>query len=49
MGWAGHVTCIRDKRSAYRTLMGKPEGSKLLERRRRRYGNNIKIDLGAMG
>jgi hypothetical protein len=47
--WVGHVTCIRNKRSAYRILVGNPEGNKLLERPRLRCGNNIKIDLRAMG
>jgi hypothetical protein len=28
--WAGHVARIRAKRDAYRVLLGKPEGKKLL-------------------
>jgi hypothetical protein len=31
--------------SAYRVLVGKPEGRRPLERPRRRWENNIKIDL----
>jgi hypothetical protein len=31
--------------NAYRILVGKPEGNKLLRRLRRRRGSNIKMDL----
>jgi hypothetical protein len=34
-----------EKRSAYRTLVGKPEGKRPLGRRRRRFEDNIKMDL----
>jgi hypothetical protein len=34
--WAGHVVRIREKRNAYRILVGKPEGKKPLRRPRRR-------------
>ena len=30
MGWAGHVACMGKKRVAYRVLMGKREGRRLL-------------------
>jgi hypothetical protein len=33
------------RRSAYRVLVGKPEGRRLLGRPRRRWQDNIKIDL----
>jgi hypothetical protein len=33
------------KRSAYRILVGKPEGKRPLGRPRRRWVNNIEIDL----
>jgi hypothetical protein len=33
------------KRNAYRKLVGKPEGKRPLGRRRRRWVNNIKMDL----
>jgi hypothetical protein len=33
------------KRSAYRVLVGKPEGKRQLERPRDRLGDNIKMDL----
>jgi hypothetical protein len=34
--WAGHVARMGKKRNAYRVLMGKSEGKRPLERRRRR-------------
>jgi hypothetical protein len=36
-------------RNAYRILVEKPEGKRLLGRPRRRWVNNIKMDLGEMG
>jgi hypothetical protein len=38
-------TYEREKRHAYRILVGKPEGKKPLGRPRRRWENNIKLDL----
>jgi hypothetical protein len=35
-----------EKRNAYRILVGKPEGKRPLGRPRRRWEDNIKIDLG---
>jgi hypothetical protein len=34
-----------EKRNAYRILVGKPEGKRLLRRQRRRWVDNIKIYL----
>jgi hypothetical protein len=34
-----------EKRNAYRILVGKPEGKRLLGRPRRRWVRNIKMDL----
>jgi hypothetical protein len=34
-----------EKRTAYRILVGKPEGKRPLGRPRRRWVNNIKMDL----
>jgi hypothetical protein len=34
-----------EKRNAYRTLVGKPEGNRPLGRPRRRWVDNIKVDL----
>jgi hypothetical protein len=45
MIWTGHVARIREKRNAYRILVGKPEGRRQLGRSRRRWVNNIKMDL----
>jgi hypothetical protein len=38
-----------EKRNAYRLLVGKPEGKIPLERKRRRWVNNIKMDLREIG
>jgi hypothetical protein len=38
-----------ERRNAYRILVGKPEGNRPLGRPRRRYVNNIKMDLGEIG
>jgi hypothetical protein len=43
--WAGHVARMGDGRSVYRVLVGKPEGNRPLGRRRRRWEDNIKMDL----
>jgi hypothetical protein len=37
------------KRNAYRMLVGKPEGKTLLGRPRRRWTDNIKMDLREIG
>jgi hypothetical protein len=44
MRWAGHVG-YGEKRNVYRRLVGKPEGKRPLGRPRRRWVNNIKMDL----
>jgi hypothetical protein len=46
---AGHVERMRTKRNAYRILVGKPEGKRQLGRSRRRWVNNIKMDLREIG
>jgi hypothetical protein len=38
-----------DRRSTYRVLMGRPEGRSLLRRPRRRWEDNIKMDLQEVG
>jgi hypothetical protein len=45
MRWAGHVARMGEKRNAYRTLVGKPEGKRPLGRPRCSWENNIKVDL----
>ena len=49
MRWAGHVARIDEERGAYRVLVGKPEGKIPLGRPRRRWVNNIRIDLQEVG
>jgi hypothetical protein len=49
MRLAGHVARLGAKRNAYRILMGKPEGRRPLGRPRRRWVDNIKIDLREIG
>jgi hypothetical protein len=48
MRWEGHVR-RREKRNAYRLLVGKPEGKRPLGRPRRRWVDNIRMDLGEVG
>jgi hypothetical protein len=38
-----------EKRNAYRLLVGKPEGKRPLGRLRRRWVDNIRMDLGEVG
>jgi hypothetical protein len=40
---------MRETRNAYRILGGKPEGKRPLGRRRRRWVDNIKMDLREIG
>jgi hypothetical protein len=49
MRWAGHVARMGEKRNVYRLVVGKPEGKRLLERPRRRWIHNIKMDLLEIG
>ncbi|KAJ4435492.1 hypothetical protein ANN_18108 [Periplaneta americana] len=47
--WAGHVARMGESRNAYRVLVGKPEGKRPLGRPRRRWEDNIKMDLREVG
>ena len=49
MRWAGHVACVEELRGACRVLVGKPEGKRPLGRLRRRWEDNIKMDLREVG
>jgi hypothetical protein len=49
MRWAGHVARMGEMRNAYRILVGKPEGKTPPGRPRRRWVDNIKIDLREIG
>jgi hypothetical protein len=48
MRWAGHVARIGENRNASRLLAEKPEGKRPLLRPRRRWVDNIRMDLGEM-
>jgi len=45
MIWAGHVARIGGRRGVYRVLVGKSQGKRPLGRTRRRWVDNIKMDL----
>jgi hypothetical protein len=45
MRWAGHVARMGEVRGAYNTLGGRPEGRRPLGRPRRRWEDNVKMDL----
>ena len=49
MRWAGHVTCMGEEREVYRVLVGKTEGRRPLGRPRRRWVDNIRMDLQEVG
>jgi len=49
MRWAGHVARMGKGRGMYRVLMGKPEEKRILGRPRRRWEDNIKMDLQEVG
>jgi hypothetical protein len=49
MRWAEHVARMGKKRNAYRLLVGKPEGRRPLGRPRRRWLDNIRMDLVEVG
>ena len=49
MRWAGHVARMGEERGAYKFLVGKPEGKRPLGRPRRRWVDNIRIDLQEVG
>jgi hypothetical protein len=49
MRWAGHVARMGKKSNAYRIMVGKPEGKRPIGRSRRRWVDNIKMDLREIG
>ena len=49
MKWAGHAARMGEGRGVHRVLMGKPEGKRPLGRPRRRWEDNIKMDLQEAG
>jgi len=42
---AGHVALMGERRGVYRVLVGKPESKRPLARPRRRWEDNIKMNL----
>jgi hypothetical protein len=49
MRWAWHVALMGEERGMYRVLVGKPEGKILLGRPRRRWVDNVGMDLQEVG
>jgi hypothetical protein len=49
MRWTGHVARMGNGRVVYRFLVGRPEGKSPLGRPRRRWEDNIKMDLREIG
>jgi hypothetical protein len=49
MRWVGHAARMGENRNAYRILVGKPEGKRPLGRPRRRWVDDIKMDLREIG
>jgi len=49
MRWAGHVACMGEEWGVYRSLVGKPQGKRPLGRPRRRWVDNIRMDLQEVG
>ena len=47
--WAGHVARMEEGRSAFIILTGKPTGKRPLGRPRRRWEDNIRMDLEEIG
>jgi len=49
MKWAGYVARMGEERGVYRVLAGKPEGRRRPGRPRRRWVDNIRMDLHEVG
>ena len=49
MRWAGHVARMGEDRGVQRVLVGNPEGKRPLGRPRRRWEDNINMDLKEVG
>jgi hypothetical protein len=47
--WAGNVARMEEGRSAFKILTGTPKGNRPLRRPRRRWENNIRMDLKEIG
>jgi len=49
MRWVGHMARMGEGRGVHRFLVGKPEGKRPLGRSRRRWEDNIKMELREVG
>jgi len=49
MRWVGHVARTGEERGVYRVLLGKPEVRRPLGRPRRRWEDNIRMDIQEVG
>jgi hypothetical protein len=49
MRWVGHVARMREGRGVYSVLVGRPEGKRPLGRPKRRWEDNVKMDLREIG
>jgi len=49
MRWAGHVARVGERRGVYRVLVGKPEGKRPYGRHKRRWEDDIKMDIQEVG
>jgi hypothetical protein len=49
MRWAGHVARMGEGSGVHKVWVGKPEGTRPLGRPRRRWEDNIKLDLQEVG
>ena len=47
--WAGHVARMGERSGVYRVIVGKSEGKRPLGRPRRRWEDNIRMDLQEVG
>ena len=49
MRWVRYVACLEERTDVYRVLVGKPEGKRPFGKPRRRWEDNIKMDLQEVG
>jgi hypothetical protein len=49
MRWAGHVARMGEEKGLHRVLVGKPEGKRPLGRPRRRWEDNINMNVREVG
>ena len=49
MRWAGHVARMEEGRGVQKVLVGKPEGKRTFGKLRRRWEDNVMMDLQEVG